>query len=398
MSDYSYDSYDEDGGYGYDYEDDGGGWDEYDQPYGEYDDGHSQDSGQSEYGGHGNYGYYEYYSDENPTGCSSASEEEERAGDEDVEHDSEGGEEEEEEEEDEEGEEDEESESEGSDSDNESEDSDHSSGSHDDDDHGLDDEDGWRPGTDWSEETERSEERHREVMGRLDDLISTLETMVASSQAQFPGRGWSRKGPNYCLAGALAAYVTHRVFMFLENQAAKYADEPLDDELPESDPLAALPSSPIPPGALPSPPLPNRVAIKSLPPPPTIVVTEPENTEDLTSDVVRIAAWADGLTANLGDAMDPATAMFLEQTVYLASQQAASARNPKVEHAISQLLRPKPLSCRTQLVRSLATLPTIWSLPLSPLLIPRPRRHGRSIPFCDFDGRKRPPGRVCASK
>jgi hypothetical protein len=91
--------------------------------------------------------------------------------------------------------------------------------------------------------------------------------------------------------------------------------------------------------------------------------------------------------------MDPAATMFLEQTVHAAAQIAASARNPKLEYAISQMLRSKPVS---RLVAGYVTpflgAPTInISLFPAPIRIPPLRFHGRLIPFIDFDGRKRPP-------
>jgi hypothetical protein len=202
----------------------------------------------------------------------------------------------------------------------------------------------------------RTEERHREVIARLNDLSNTIELLAASAHAQSP----APRGRNSLLLIPTLL---------------------LSSEVPT--PPTSTPVSPV----------------ASLKQPPTIVVTEQQQAEtDVDSEAMRIAAWAGGLTASLGSAMDPATTLLLEQMVHTATQQAASARNPKLEVAIAQLLHPKPLSRRPRLVCSLAALPTIWSLPLSPLLIPRPRRHGRSIPFCDFDGRKRPPGRVCASK
>jgi hypothetical protein len=108
---------------------------------------------------------------------------------------------------------------------------------------------------------------------------------------------------------------------------------------------------------------------------------------------MRIATWASRLTATLGSAMDPAATMFLEQTVHAAAQIAASARNPKLEYAISQVLRSKPVSSLVAgYVTPFLCSPTINIPPFpAPIHIAPPRFHGRLIPFIDFDGRKRPP-------
>jgi hypothetical protein len=111
---------------------------------------------------------------------------------------------------------------------------------------------------------------------------------------------------------------------------------------------------------------------------------------------MRIAAWANSLATNLGTAMDPAITTFLEQTIQITCHQAIiTARNPKLEDAIAQVLRPQiPTSCLPcpvagPYVTPLVTAPTIIisPFPCAPLT-PPPRFHGQILPFIDFDGRK----------
>jgi hypothetical protein len=130
------------------------------------------------------------------------------------------------------------------------------------------------------------------------------------------------------------------------------------------------------------------------PPPSSPSMFEPENKK--REEQIRISAWVASLTATLGSAMDPAAIMFLEQTVHAAAQLAASARSPKLEYAISQMLRSKPSSPVSCLVAGYATpflcYPTTNILPFpAPIHISPTHFHGRLIPFIDFDGRKRPP-------
>jgi hypothetical protein len=134
----------------------------------------------------------------------------------------------------------------------------------------------------------------------------------------------------------------------------------------------------------------NRAPLIVDPPPPSPPTFEPENGQE---EQMRIATWASRLTATLGSVMDPAATMFLEQTVHAAAQIAASARNPKLEYAISQVLRSKSVSSLVAgYVTPFLCSPAINIPPFpAPIHIAPPRFHGRLIPFIDFDGRKRPP-------
>jgi hypothetical protein len=73
-------------------------------------------------------------------------------------------------------------------------------------------------------------------------------------------------------------------------------------------------------------------------------ITEPDDAAEGNS-AMRIATAATALEASLGTAMDPATTMFLGQSVHVAAQKAA-LQNPKLKlkQAIAPLLRPKHLS------------------------------------------------------